>query len=318
MASFLRRHAAALISLSAVLAYCAFIEWMWGWGRILAAWGAIGAGPVALALGLMIVTHLVRCLRVFDYFRQDLSGAFLRLFRVTQVHNLANILLPFRAGEASFFVLMRSEFSMPMARSAASLLWMRVLDLHALLAVGLIGLVAAAPFPLLAWAAWVAYCLLPIAGFAFQRPLFSVVSRRFPGKVARLAESVLSGLPQSWAPFFRAWAMTVVNWSVKVATIAWILTLLGAPGLAAALGGALGGELSSVLPAHAPGGVGTYPAGIVAGALAFGAPAGEPALSALSQAAVNAHLMVLVSAAAGTLLSLLLAPRAAPARPTAS
>ena len=97
MASLLRRHAAALISLGAVLAYCVFIQWMWGWGRILAAWGAIGGGPVALALGLMIVTHLIRCLRVYDYFRQDLSGAFLRLFRVTQVHNLANILLPFRA-----------------------------------------------------------------------------------------------------------------------------------------------------------------------------------------------------------------------------
>ncbi|OLP61893.1 hypothetical protein BJF93_19615 [Xaviernesmea oryzae] len=318
MADFLRRHAAALISLVAVVAYCGFIEWMWGWGRILSAWSAIGPGPVALALGLMIVTHLVRCLRVYDYFRADLSGAFLRLFRVTQVHNLANILLPFRAGEASFFVLMRSEFAMPMTRSAASLLWMRVLDLHALLAVGLIGLVVKAPLVWPAALAWCAYCAAPILGFAFQKPLFAFVIRRFPRKVARLAEGVLSGLPSSWGPFFRAWAMTVLNWTVKVVTIAWILHLLGVPGFSAPLGGALGGELSSVLPAHAPGGVGTYPAGIVAGALAFGAGDGADVLTALSQAAVNVHLMVLVSAAAGTLLSLVLAPRAAQgARPAA-
>ncbi len=58
--------------------------------------------------------------------------------------------------------------------------------------------------------------------------------------------------------------------------------------VAAAFGGALGGELSSVLPFHAPGGVGTYPAGIVAGAVSFGASASPDAMVRLAAAAVNA------------------------------
>ena len=49
-------------------------------------------------------------------------------------------------------------------------------------------------------------------------------------------------------------------------------------------GGALGGELSSVLPVHAPAGVGTYPAGITAGAISFGAATDKSALELLGSA----------------------------------
>jgi uncharacterized membrane protein YbhN (UPF0104 family) len=62
--------------------------------------------------------------------------------------------------------------------------------------------------------------------------------------------------------------------------------------------------LSSVLPVHAPGGVGTYPAGITAGAVAFGASGEKAALAALAQASVNAHLLIIVSALTGTAISL--------------
>ncbi len=63
----------------------------------------------------------------------------------------------------------------------------------------------------------------------------------------------------------------MLNWGVKVLVLAWVLALMGVEPIAACFGGALGGEISSVLPVHAPAGVGTYPAGIAAGAAAFGA-----------------------------------------------
>ncbi|MGO8632108.1 UPF0104 family protein, partial [Rhizobium ruizarguesonis] len=56
----------------------------------------------------------------------------------------------------------------------------------------------------------------------------------------------------------------------------------------------LGGELSAVLPRHAPGGVGTYPAGSTAGAIALGAASERLALAALAQASVKAHLRIIV------------------------
>ena len=78
------------------------------------------------------------------------------------------------------------------------------------------------------------------------------------------------------------------------------------------LGGAVGGELSSVLPFHAPAGVGTYPAGIAAGAVAFGAARSGPSFSELLQAAVNGHLLIVVSALAATALALPLSSRKRP------
>lgn len=104
--------------------------------------------------------------------------------------------------------------------------------------------------------------------------------------------------------------MTMLNWAVKVVVLAWVLAIMGVAPLAASFGGALGGELSSVLPVHAPAGVGTYAAAIVAGAVSFGASADQATLETLGRASVNAHLMVIVSAVAGTMLSLLLRPKA--------
>jgi uncharacterized membrane protein YbhN (UPF0104 family) len=112
-------------------------------------------------------------------------------------------------------------------------------------------------------------------------------------------------LPADSHAFARAWAATLINWFTKIAVLAWVLCLLGGLSLGPGFGGALGGELSSVLPVHAPAGVGTYPAGITAGALAFGADSGDRlAFEALGQAAVNTHLLVIVSSLIGTALSL--------------
>ena len=127
---------------------------------------------------------------------------------------------------------------------------------------------------------------------------------RASGKLARIAAEIDDGLPADTSAFIRAWLLTVLNWGVKVLVLAWALGLMGVAPLAATFGGALGGELSSVLPVHAPAGVGTYPAGIAAGAAAFGAAKDAVALDLLAKASINAHLLIVVSALVGTGLSL--------------
>jgi uncharacterized membrane protein YbhN (UPF0104 family) len=94
-----------------------------------------------------------------------------------------------------------------------------------------------------------------------------------------------------------------LNWLVKLVVLAWVLTQFVDVGSSAALLAAIGGELSSVL-FHAPGGVGTYEAGIVAVLVPFGIAA----KSALN-AAVNAHLFVLSAALASAALALLIPQR---------
>lgn len=307
--SWLFRNRMTVISLVAVIAYAAFVQWIWGWPVLFREWAKIGLFPVLSALALLVATYFIRCYRIYDYFPGETRGRFLLLLRVTQVHNLLNIMLPFRAGETSFPILMRSEFSVPLARSTSALLLMRLLDLHALFAAAGIGLVVEYDNKALGWFLWGLFLVSPLALFFLKGGFLALVERRLPEKLGRLLEEIEAGLPANALVFVRAWLMTVLNWSTKVAVLAWVLFTMGVLPLGACFGGALGGELSSVLPVHAPAGVGTYPAGITAGAISFGASAKGAAFDLLASASVNAHLLIIASAVAGTLLSIVLSPR---------
>ncbi len=307
--SWFVRNRMTVLSLGAVIAYAAFIQWIWGWPLLFRQWAEIGLVPVLSALALLVGTYFIRCYRIYDYFPKETHGRFLLLLRVTQVHNLLNIMLPFRAGETSFPILMRSEFAVPLARSTSALLLMRLLDLHALFAAAGIGLVIARDDQTLGWLLWGLFLLSPLALFLLKGSALALLQRHLPEKLGKLLMEVEAGLPANALVFVRAWLMTVLNWSTKVAVLAWVLATMGVLPLAACFGGALGGELSSVLPVHAPAGVGTYPAGITAGAISFGASAKGAAFDLLASASVNAHLMIIVSAVAGTLLSIALSPR---------
>ena len=296
-----------LVTAATLIAYVAFLEIAFGIRALASELSAIGLAPLLTALTMLVATYVVRCWRVADYFPRETQGQFRRLLRLTLVHNLLNIMLPLRSGEASFPLLMRSEFGMPLARATAALLVMRLLDLHALLAAAGIGLVIGKDWALPALLLWLAFLLAPIPLFALKGPILKL-SARLPKRLQTLVDEIENGLPASPLAFLRAWGATLLNWGVKVVVLAWVLRLMDVAPIAASFGGALGGELSSVLPVHAPGGVGTYPAGIVAGALSFGADASAATLAQIGKAAVNAHLLILISAFVGTGLAVLIAP----------
>lgn len=303
--SWFARNRMTLLSAGAIAAYAVFVEWFWGWPILLRQWSEIGPVAALSALVLLVATYFIRCYRIYDYFPGETAGRFLPLFRVTQVHNLLNIMLPFRAGETSFPLLMRSEFSVPLARGTAALLVMRLLDLHALLVVAAVGLVIGRSSIAL-WFAWLAAFISPLLFFLLKDHAIALARRLLPARLDAIVDELEAGLPANIIAFLRAWGMTVLNWAVKVIVLAWVLAFMGVAPLAACFGGALGGELSSVLPMHAPAGVGTYPAAIAAGAVSFGASAGRTGLEQLAAAGVNAHLLIIVSAVAGTMLSMVL------------
>lgn len=304
--SALVRHRLSLIAAAAILAYAAFVHYLWGWGSIVAEWRAIGYGTVAAVIGLLVSTYFVRAWRLYDYFPRETSGRFVELFHLAQVHNLLNIMLPFRSGETSFPLLMRSEFSVPLLHGTSALLVMRLLDLHALLAAGGLGLVLSADARTGPALVWLAFLIAPIPAFLLKGPVLAALRPRLKGKLARILDGIIDGLPSDLLALLRAWMATVINWGVKVLVFAWALGLMGVAPLSATFGGALGGELSSVLPFHAPAGVGTYSAGIVAGAVSLGAPTAGAAMDTLARASINMHLMIILSALSGTVLSLAL------------
>ncbi len=307
--SWLARNRLALISAAAIAAYAIFVEWVWGWPVLLRQWAEIGVGPVLSALALLVATYFIRCYRIHDYFPGETRGRFLSLFRVTQVHNLLNIMLPFRAGETSFPLLMRSEFGVPLVRGTAALFVMRLLDLHALLTVAAVGLVAGRGQGAIGWVLWLIAFLSPLAFFLMKEKALTVMRRVAPAKAGPLLDEAEAGLPIGIPAFLRAWAMTMLNWAVKVVVLAWVLAIMGVAPLAASFGGR---SVANCLPCcrctrrrvWEPTQRRSSPARF---------PSERRRISdarTLGRASVNAHLMVIVSAVAGTMLSLLLRPKA--------
>ena len=190
------RNRIALVAALAIGAYAAFVQWIWGWGAILAAWRAVGVWTILAALALLVGTYVIRTHRMQDYFPRETHGRFLWLFRVTQIHNLLNIMLPFRAGETSFPLLMRSEFGVPLAHGTAALLVLRLLDLHALLAAAGVGLLAGTGYKAWACAVWLGFLVLPLVLFPLKAPVIATARRKLPARLAKFADQIEDVPPQ--------------------------------------------------------------------------------------------------------------------------
>lgn len=259
---------------------------------------------LALAVLLAFISYWVRAQRLYDFFHDQMRGAYMTGLRLMLQHNLLNNLLPMRAGELSFPVLMARYFSVPPMQSLPALLLFRVLDLHtlatlALLAAGHFWLPTGAVLALLL--PWLA---LPWLLYLSQRRLQLHLESRDGGRSQQMLHRLLASLPRTPAAFWRAWGWTAATWVIKLGVFAWMLRLFAEMPAQAAWIGAIGGDLTSVLPVHAIAGAGTYEAGIVAGIMLF-----DVTLETALPAAINLHLFVLGSALIGGLLSLFLPGR---------
>lgn len=257
-----------------------------GWEELLRPWKSLPPVTVAGAFLLVLVSYGVRTVRIHQYFRPDTSGGFGRSYRLVLLHNLLNNLLPMRSGEASFPVLMKREFGVPVSRSLPGLLYLRLLDLHFLLF-----LAAAVLFAGDGVGGWVVPLILaplPFLAFRFQEAVRDRMGSR------AMVKRALAGLPHRTSLFWTTFLWTGLNWVVKLLVFAWLLQAFQPMPPGTALLGSVTGELSSVLPFHGLAGAGTYEAGVLAGLLPLGIE-----VDAALPAAVNLHLFVLGSSVLG-------------------
>lgn len=293
------------LTLVAIVLYALVIEWAWGWPTIFAQWQDWSWQAFLFALTGMFVTYALRAYRICDYFRYQRRGAFLISLRVTLLHNLANNLLPMRSGEASFPLLIRSEFGVSATAASGTLILFRLLDLHALGIIGLSGFLAYMGGHGAYWLLIFLISMAPLVVVPMQARLSFWLNpdpkAEAKGKLRILGAKLLLGLPSKQTDLLRTMLITWLNWLLKIAIFAWILLAFAPMNWLQGLTGALGGELSSILPFHAPGGIGTYEAGVVAGALLAGADAGESL-----GAAVSLHLILIISTLLGGILASIL------------
>lgn len=255
-----------------------------GWQTLLAPWRDFDALELLGLLGLSFLSYLLRAVRVYDYLQ--LKGHFLLTLRLSVLHNVANNLLPMRAGEAAFPILMRRHFGHGMVESLLSLFWIRILDLHLLLTAALAVLwYRQQDWPwLLLLAAWLGGLLLV---YPLRRPLLAWMAGK-PGRLWKLPHQLLVSLPQAQWQFARIYLWTLLSWLAKMAAfIAVLLHFLPIP-LWQGLLGVMGAELSSILPVHGVAGAGSYEVAMTAVLIPLGVDG-----TAAMQGAVNLHLFLL-------------------------
>jgi uncharacterized membrane protein YbhN (UPF0104 family) len=210
-----------------------------------------------------------------------------------------NNLLPARSGELSFPLLMKRYFDVNLTRATATLFWLRFMDLHTVITLGVAAFYVATDqsvWWLYGLALWVT---LPLAVYFANSKLARWIPKIRNAKWQNLATKLLSGLPRSLKELSRAWLWTLINWSLKITAMAWILKQFSDMSNGQAWIGSLSGDLSSVLPLHAPAGVGTYEAAVLGGLAAVGVNT-----DTAMQAAVSLHIMILVSSLIGGALAL--------------
>jgi uncharacterized membrane protein YbhN (UPF0104 family) len=245
-------------------------------------WRALPASLLVAALAGQCLSYALRAQRVRAVLPSMANASLPDCLRVVLIHNALNILLPMRSGEASFPLLLNRRFGVPAAEAIGALVWLRIADLSVLCAVGLaavaslggaigtailVALIVGASLPALAWLA-----------------ARVVRARDAHGRFSDL----LRAAPHGIYPATRSVVLTWLCWLPKLAALGFVLAALAQASPALGLIGVIGGDLSTVLPVHAPGGVGSYEAGVLALVLPF-----DPIDAHWVGAAINVHALLL-------------------------
>ena len=249
-----------------LVGFTAVVEYSVGWQSLLSPWVSTNPLKLLLAIALVVATYAIRTLRIYRYFGG--WGDFGAWLRLLLQHNVMLNLLPMRAGEIAFPILMNRYFHIPASHSLPALLWLRVLDLHTLLFMLLLAITwMVSPAAVLPVAViWLA--ALPLLMYAAKK--LSAILGLQGGRIVRLSRAVLAGMPKSATQLSESWGWTVLNWGLKLAVFGWIFSTLSSTTYLNGLLGAIGGELSNILPVQGPAGVGTYEAGVAAAVLPLG------------------------------------------------
>jgi uncharacterized membrane protein YbhN (UPF0104 family) len=264
---------------------------------------------ITTVLGLG-ASYAFRALRIHAELRVRHPLAVSDCLEVMLVHNAAVNVVPMRGGEAAYPWFLNRRLGVPVSHALASLVWMRAQDAIVL------AFLAAALWPGLSAAVRVAAAAaLAAAVLAGLRLLERAATRGGPGLDRWPLRSLHAGLKAlALAPRhgWEGWVWCVASWTVKLAALGSLLAALSGVETLTAWMGALGGELAGVMPVQGPAGLGTYEAGVWAGAALRGRSAVDVAAAALA-----VHLLSLTTAVAGGAAAHAVSRRR-PARPPAS
>jgi uncharacterized membrane protein YbhN (UPF0104 family) len=299
------KHRSSILSLCTFVAVIILVEIIWGWSTLLSFWQALPVSLLILFTFLYWFSYLVRSLRISIYFNSDKIWLPTRIVLPIVVKQTfwAN-LLPAKAGEISFPILMKRAFDTPYTHSVPALLVLRLFDAYVLASIAL-GLVLAQ------WSAavltiWLLIALLiPLLGVNLRKQSIGLVYRFRATKKARFFWRILSSIPDQYSTLIKMTALSWLNWAVKIFLFAALLSSMTPFELPQTILGALFGEVSGMLPGL-PGGFGSYEAAVSFGLLTHATEQIAVDKSLIVAAALNSHFFILFNSVAGAIIAFLL------------
>ena len=236
---------------------------------------------------LWLLSFVLRGRRVQQEWHWRRPVNLLTAMRLVLLHNAAVLVLPFRAGEAGYPLLVKHVFAAPLGQSLRSLMWLRIQD------AAVLGLLLVWLWPDLHWG-WPVLCSCVLVGLVMLPANYWLLLLKRRSAWARALRSMLHRrAPRS------AWLLSLGNWVCKLSVVAILLSSLLAIPMKAAFQGALGGEWAGLLPLQGPAGLGTYEAGVW---LAAGLK-DRAAASQLPAAALLVHVFCLAVSLGAALLA---------------
>lgn len=272
-----------IIALAIFFLVLLWVEQDVGWRSLLSRWQSVPLSQLFVVVGLTLSSYIVRAYRVYRYFGVGNGHQLTAYIRISLIHNALNNFLPMRLGEASFPLLMKQHFGLPLLRSAAGLLWIRLMDLHWLVTLlwAILATTVHEAFSVIA----ILWLLSPIVILRYHWEVTSFIPMRWRTKINEYREY----LPASKRLIATTYGITVLAWTIKLLALTEILlAFIAIPWLQGLLA-VLTADLSSVLPVHGLAGSGTFEAAVLLALMPLGYER-EVALSA----AVNLHIYLLV------------------------
>lgn len=206
------------------------------------------------ATAMWLLSFVFRAWRVKQEWHWRRAVGLDTALRLTLLHNAAVLLLPFRAGEAGYPLLVRQVFGARLRVALRSLVWLRVQDACIL---GVLGVLLWPGMP--TWLMWL--CPLGLLGLVWLPAAWWLRLLKRRQWWARLLRQVLHRRATR-----AAWLLSLGNWLCKLGVVALLLSQLLPLAHMTSLQAAIGGELASLLPLQGPAGLGTYEAGVWLGA----------------------------------------------------
>lgn len=239
------------------------------------------------ALFGLLSTYVLRGWRLAYEFREFKEMSLLKSIQVVLWHNASVNLLPFRSGEAAFPVLLHRIAQVPLKRSMASLLHLRMQDACSVLLLGI------AFWPNLEMTTrLLTIGLTALVVIGFYRWLKATNDWQdstifIKRKLASFRHAMATENPNA----LQSWLLTFCNWIIKISVQALLYFNLAQIDFSSGVIATISSEIAAFSPVQGIAGIGTFEA---SSALALHADG--VAWSTGMQVAAQVHLVVLSSA----------------------